>query len=69
MRSDTWALGKILASMAKAVNDGGKEEGKLVLLEIAQEVIQTHGCISLNAISSRLSQVIASMTRLVIMND
>jgi hypothetical protein len=57
VQSDTWALGKILALMAKAINDGGKED-KLLLLDIAQMVEQARGCISLEAISSRLSQVI-----------
>lgn len=61
VQSDTWALGKILALMAKAINDGGKEEEKLLLLQIAQEVEQPRGCASLAAISDRLSKVIASI--------
>jgi hypothetical protein len=58
VQSDTWALGKILASMAKAMNDGGKEEDKLLLLKITQEVEQTRGGISLDVISDRLSQAL-----------
>ena len=61
VQSDTWALGRILASTAKAMNDGGKEEDKLLLLEIAEEVEQTCGSISLKTISGRFSQSIASM--------
>ena len=61
VQSDTWALGKVLASMVEAMNDGGKKEEKLPLLQIAQEVEQTRGCISLATISDRLSKVIASI--------
>jgi hypothetical protein len=50
VQSDTWALGKILASMAKAMKDGDKEEEKLLLLPIAQEFEQSLGYISLSAI-------------------
>lgn len=65
VQSDTWALGKILAFMVKAMNDGGKEEEKLLLFQIAQDVERTRGRISLAAISDRLSQVIASIDGLV----
>jgi hypothetical protein len=61
VQSDTWALGKIMASMAKGMNDDGKEEEKLLLLQIAREVEQTRGCTSLAAISDQLSKAIASI--------
>jgi hypothetical protein len=54
VQSDTWALGKILALMAEAINDGRKGEDKLILLDIAQMVKQARGYISLEAISDRL---------------
>jgi hypothetical protein len=61
VQSDTWALGKIFSLMAKAIDDNGKEEEKLPLLHIAQEVEQTRGCISLSTITRRLSEAIASI--------
>ncbi|KAH8701337.1 hypothetical protein GQ44DRAFT_732959 [Phaeosphaeriaceae sp. PMI808] len=61
VQGDTWALGKIMVSMAKAMNDGGKEEEKLFLLQIAHMFEQTRGCTSLAAISDRLSKIIASI--------
>lgn len=64
VQSDTWALGKILALMAKAMNDDGKEEERLLLLQIALDVERSRGCISLAAISDQLSQVVASIDSL-----
>jgi tRNA A-37 threonylcarbamoyl transferase component Bud32 len=64
VQSDTWALGKILASMAKAIDDG-KDEEKITLLQIAQEVERFRGRISLSTITRRLSQVIGSISSLV----
>ena len=54
VRSDTWALGKILSSMAEAACDS-KE--KLLLLQTAQAVEQSDGRLPLSLISSLLSQV------------
>lgn len=63
VQSDIWALGKILASMAQAMDevDVGKEDNRLGMLDIAQEIERTRGCISLDTISGRLSNIIASM--------
>jgi len=64
VQSDTWALGKILASMAKAIDDG-KDEENITLLQIAQEVERFRGRISLSIITRRLSQVIGSISSLI----